>query len=379
MKSISRRETLGMAVTGLTAGILQPQFAHANKPGRKSARTPVLHATDLFRPHMDPDDHWDLACVYALAHRGDIDLKGILIDYPPRSGKDRNPDIAAVAQMNLIAGIFVPTAVGTARSMKSRDDVQPYAPSTDHHGVQMVLQVLEKSPQRVVINILGSSRDVAIAGKKKPDLFASKCAGIYLNAGTGSPDRSSASRLEYNVTLDKSAFAAIFDLPCPVYWMPCFEEIQARQERVVSKYGTHYKFRQDEILPYLSDRVQNYFAYMFGRYTDCNWLHYLKGKKEEALLRRFAAHDRHMWCTAGFFHAAGYTVSRQGKVVPLAEMTEQPVFTFDPIRVTCDDNGVTKWVPDGNSENRFIFHVRDTDHYQAAMTQAMKSLLMALP
>jgi hypothetical protein len=31
---------------------------------------PTLHQTDLFRPHADPDDHWDLACVYALAAHG---------------------------------------------------------------------------------------------------------------------------------------------------------------------------------------------------------------------------------------------------------------------------------------------------------------------
>lgn len=30
---------------------------------------PLIHQTDLFRPHFDPDDHWDLACVFALAAR----------------------------------------------------------------------------------------------------------------------------------------------------------------------------------------------------------------------------------------------------------------------------------------------------------------------
>jgi len=382
MKDITRREIFGMAATGLAATVLHPRFTYADKSRRKNSRTPVLHATDLFRPHIDPDDHWDLACVYALAHRGDIDLKGILIDYPPQRGKDHNPDIMAVAQMNLIAGIFVPVGVGTALPMKSRDDAQSYASSTDHHGVRMVLEVLENSPQPVVINILGSSRNIAIAGKKEPELFASKCAAIYLNAGTGSLDRSLASKLEYNVTLDSCAYAGIFDLPCPVYWMPCFEQIESDQQRSVSEYGTHYKFRQDQILPHLSDMVQNYFAYMFGRYTDHNWLLYLKGKKDEALLRRFASQDRHMWCTGGFFHAAGYTASRDGDIVPLDEVTPgepEPVFTFDPIKVRCDDSGVTEWAHDENSKNRFIFHVRDTAHYQSATTYAMKSLLMSLP
>ena len=46
--------------------------AHA---GQGKAGVPVIHITDLHRPHVDPDDHWDLACVYALAYRGDIDSK----------------------------------------------------------------------------------------------------------------------------------------------------------------------------------------------------------------------------------------------------------------------------------------------------------------
>src|SRR5258705_13876458 len=37
---------------------------------RAKALRPLVHVTDLFRPHDDPDDHWDLATVYALARRG---------------------------------------------------------------------------------------------------------------------------------------------------------------------------------------------------------------------------------------------------------------------------------------------------------------------
>lgn len=46
-------------------------------------KVPVIHQTDCFHHHADPDDHWDLASQFALAYTEDIDLKGILIDYPP--------------------------------------------------------------------------------------------------------------------------------------------------------------------------------------------------------------------------------------------------------------------------------------------------------
>jgi hypothetical protein len=284
----------------------------------------------------------------------------------------------AVAQMNLICGLFVPTGIGSPHRLTSRNDTQASASRTDLQGVRMIIKILKESPRPVVINILGSSHDVAIAGKREPELFATKCAAVYLNAGTGSPNMGPDSKLEYNVTLDKLAYAAIFDLPCPVYWMPCFEDMESRRQSV-REYGTHYEFRQDQILPYLSQDVQNFFAYMFGRYTDHNWLNYLKGPKDQPLLSKVGGITRHMWCTGGFFHAAGYTVCSDGKIVPLDEVSESPVFTFDPITIQCADNGVTQWTFDENSKRRFIFHVRDIDHYQTAMTTAMKSLLMTLP
>lgn len=379
MEELNRRTVLGLAAAGLAGGVLESSCTRGDELTKPEQTVPVLHVTDLFRPHMDPDDHWDLACVYALAYRGDIDLKGVLIDHPPTDSADRNPDIMAVAQMNLICGLFVPVAVGSRHPLKSRTDAQPYAARTDHHGVRMILDTLEQSPRPVVINILGSSRDVAIAGKKNPGLFAAKCAAIYLNAGTGSPTMSPASKLEYNVTLDTFAYAAIFDLPCPIYWMPCFEELESRRERSVQECGTHYEFRQDGILPHLSQNVQNYFTYMFGKYTDQNWLHYLKGLGDQALLSKVGGMTRHMWCTAGFFHAAGYTVSGGGKIIPLDEKPDRPVFTFDPVRIKCADNGVTTWTPNAKSKRRFIFHVRELDRYQSAMITAMRSLLMTLP
>lgn len=42
----------------------------------------TIHQTDLFRPHNDLDDHYDLACQFALAKMGYMNLKLILIEYP---------------------------------------------------------------------------------------------------------------------------------------------------------------------------------------------------------------------------------------------------------------------------------------------------------
>ncbi|MCP4450169.1 MAG: hypothetical protein GY809_01805, partial [Planctomycetes bacterium] len=277
---------------------------------------PMIHATDLFRPHNDPDDHWDLACVFALAQQGLIDLKGVLIDSPPTDrNPDYTPDVMAVAQMNFITGLHVPVAVGSPHPMASRHDTQARATVSDHGGIQMVLDILESSDRPVAINVIGSCRDIAIAANKASGLFKRKCSGIYLNAGTGSPDKTRAAQLEYNVSLAPHSYAALFDVSCPVFWMPCFEEMASG--KAVMEYGTHYQFRQDQILPGLSNHMQNFFLSMLGRRQDHAWLACLTDPVDEALLAGFGAKDRHMWCTGGFFHAAGLTVTRTGEIVPL--------------------------------------------------------------
>jgi len=339
-------------------------------------KRPVYHQTDIFHPHADPDDHWDLACNYALASRGDTSLLGIMIDYPPWAG---DPAIAAVAQMNFITGLAVPVVVGMPQPMMSRKDAQPDADLPSHAAANALLNVLRQSPEPVVINIVGSCRDIALAGLKDPGLFSKKCAAIYLNAGTGSPDPQKSAVLEYNVQRNPASYAAIFDLPCPVYWMPCWDEVAwTVQERKVMEWSTHYQFRQGEILSHLSPVMQNYFLYALDRSSNQNWLRYLLDPVDPALLEKYGAMERSMWSTAAFFHQAGYSVDRSGNIVPLERISKDGVFAFEPVSVTCDDMGVTRWRLDRASSTRFKFHVLDLQNYQQAMVTAMRSLLTPL-
>ena len=346
---MSRRRVLGTIGCGAALGVCaSQQVLRGAGTGSQKKPPAVIHTTDLFRPYCDPDDHWDLACQFALAYTGQIDLQGVLIDFSPPHRDGHNPDVMAVAQMNYLTGLHVPVAVGASHPMRSRADSQPEADTSDHGGINMVLEILRHSPEPVVIHVVGSCRDIALAGRKAPQLFADKCAGIYLNAGTGSPDVRKAAQLEYNVSLAPLSYAALFDLPCPIYWMPCFEEMNS--SRVVMEYGTHYLFRQSEILPSLSERMQSFFAYMLAKKQDHQWLTYLTGPREQKLLETFGTQDRHMWCTGGFLHAAGKTVVADGSMVERDKAGDAAVFSFDPIRLSCSDEGVTKWEHDETRE-----------------------------
>ncbi|GBC96435.1 Pyrimidine-specific ribonucleoside hydrolase RihA [bacterium HR16] len=338
--------------------------------------TPLIHQTDLFRPHNDPDDHFDLAVVYALALQGKIDLRGIVIDRPPPKF-DGDPDVAAIAQLNHITGLTVPAVVGSSQPMKSPSDTQPSASPSDKAAVRFVLDTLRQSRQRVAITAVGSCRDIALAGKTDPALFARKCAGIYINAGTGSPDPRLAATLEYNVTLDPAAYRALFELPCPIYWLPCFEDYEG--EWRVKRHGTYWRFPQEGVLPALSPRMQNFFLYMFERLRETDWLRYLYRQPDAPLIHRYSQQERNMWSVASFLHVAGLTVTVDGEVVPLKAAGGSAVYTFQPVRISCNENAVTTWQPDPRSTNRHMFMVRDVERYQEAMTKALRTLLTVLP
>lgn len=371
MKRLNLRTHLVFCGTLLIVGILCTVTVTGCTRGKFGHVTPMIHATDLYHAHADPDDHFDLASIYALNHWGLIDLKGILIDYPGRADL-RDPDVMAVAQMNFITGLAVPAMVGTSALMKSRNDVASGAGQSDLQGITWLLNSLRKSPDPMVVNIVGTATNIAMALKMEPELFRRKCKAIYLNAGSAFLGEDK--RMEYNVELNPSAYAAIFDAPCPVYWLPCFHTMN----QGIGEYGSYYQFSQGEVLPYLPRKLQNFFLFMLERKSGNNWFSYLNGQPEAELLMKHGNQMRSMWCTAGFLHAAGMKVTPDGEIVALSS-GKVSVYSFLPVEATCDDHGSTTWKLTQNKSDRYIFHIEDLSKYQSAMAIAIKSLLLRLP
>jgi len=321
---------------------------------------PVIHMTDLYHPHMDPDDHWDAACVYALAAAGRYDLRLVALD-PPPYGKwiewepargFGDPAIQAAHQLGAIAGVAPPVAVGSPAAL---------------------LRALEAAPAPAVIHVVGSCRDVAAAAAIAPELFAARCRAVYLNAGLGTNDPAE-ELVEHNVSLDPAAYAAMFALPCPLYWLPCAET----KRWGTSAYGSFYSFRQADVLSALSPRLQNYFLYALSRSPDPAWLSALSRPVDEALLAAFGAQERGMYCTAGILHAAGLAATADGALVGLDEREAEHVFEFVPATVACDASGRTRWTPGPASSSTRVLRVRDPERYPAAMASAMRQALSTL-
>jgi hypothetical protein len=339
---------------------------------------PLVHQTDLFRPHGDPDDHFDLACVYALAQRKLITLEGVLCDFPPprRVG---DPDVAAVAMLNHLTGLNAPLVVGMPQNPAGVSDRLDQASTSDLGGVNWLLHVLRTAPEPVAIDVAGSAKDVAVAFRREPQLFAAKCRAIYLNSGTGA-NAADGARLEFNVNLDPASYATLFDLPCPLYWLPCYDHLDPHgpDPRTVMRHGTFYQFPMSAVLPHLSGPLQNFFLSMLTQDAGTHWLRTLRAAPDAKTLATWGRQARNMWCTAGYFQMAGLGVTGDGTVAPLSQTGARFVYRFVPVRVTCSPDGHTRWEPGESNPPRYKFEVVDLDRYGSAMTTALRDLLQPL-
>lgn len=335
-------------------------FCGVHEPPVK-AGTLTLQVTDLFRPHGDPDDHWDLVTQYALAKTGAIDLKGVIGDFPPTSLASRTkcePEVTGVAQMNWITSLAVPMGVG-----------QPRRGMAAQSGFALLKQTLEAAKEPVVIHVVGTCADVAEAASRWPDLFRTKVRAVYLNAGAAVESK----HLEYNVQLDPKPYADMFKLPCPVYWMPCFQTTVKP-----GRNGTYFRFKMSRCFERMRPAMQNFFVGVFERRNPGDWLSSLERPVDEAALAKYGAMMRNMWCTAGFLHAAGMTVWKDGTIAPLGKEPAREVFRFIPVDVTCSAEGRTEWKPSTQSNQRFIFQVEDESAYPEAMARALAEMMFWL-
>ncbi|MHB8971346.1 MAG: nucleoside hydrolase [Pirellulaceae bacterium] len=340
-------------------------------------KIPIIYSTDLFQPHDDPDDHFDLATLLAMP---EFEILGIIVEHGEKQAT--RPGQIPVRQMLQLTGRQVPCVVGLNPPLKSPTDAMLEQPAEYQQGVELILEKLRASDRKVTIFTTGSMRDVAAALNREPELMRQKVSRIYMNIGNALPKDS-----EYNVDLDPQAYVRIMKSGLPVYWCPCFGE----------PYGTYWKFRQGEVLETAPAGLQNFFSFALA--TGAEWqatpklesvdpLAYLAGAVDPAVQRAVFAQERNMWCTALFFHAAGRqiveTAPGQWAAVPAgqrAEKVEHP-FDFVPGKVTMDERARTTFHEEGQLGDPQIvatFKVLDASRYQAIMTSCLKELLKSKP
>ncbi len=366
----SRRGFLKTGAGVAVASALRLEAAGTREDGRSAVGTPLLHVTDLFHPHGDPDDHFDLAVAFALALRGAVDLRGVVVDYPPdfRAG---DPAVVAVAQLNRLTGRSVPVSIGTSLRLQHRRDALAGAPPQETAAVRFIHEQLRASERPVSLVCVGNAADVAAAALREPALFKEKCAGVSLNSGSAHDNPAKPEQLEFNVRLDPAAYAALFDLPCPLNWFPCWHVTEQRQ---CGADGSFFWLPHRDALSDISSGLANYFAYLFEKSADPKWLRAMKAQPPADLWEKILGEKRGMWSTASQFAAAGLTVTTDGEIVPAQEAGARAVFRMQHVEVTCADDGRTAWKRVETSTGRRMFAVSDVARYPAAMTRAVDTL-----
>lgn len=349
----------------MLAGLaLWPRAGFAAEPAAMAKKVHVVYGTDLFHPHDDPDDHYDLATLFAIPS---FEIEAILLDLGDRQRE--RPGRVPVEQMLRITGRKAPYAAGLSKPLASPQDKALDRPAEDQKAIELLIATLHTSAEPVTVITAGSLRDVCAAFNRAPELFKAKLARLYINVG--SAERSG----ELNVTLDLFAFLGVMRSGLPVYWCPCMP-VQP------NPYSTYWKFPQGQMLEGLPRPVLNYFVYALQRVRTDELDPTAAIDGDLRMWRQLPGlMERNMWCTASFLDAAGWGVRKTAAgYVP----TPQPgpdsaeILSFVPAMVDLDEKGQTRSIKEDPQGPIHVFKTLDNKRYQQAMTDCLRWLLMRL-
>lgn len=351
----------------LVSGLMMGMAAEVNRS------VPVIYCTDLFHPHDDPDDHFDLATLYAMP---ELDIKGVVLDQG-RKQLER-PGRIPVSQMNKITGRNVPAAIGLADPLKSPDDQALDQPALFQGAVELIVQTLRASSRPVCIATLGSVRDVVCAFNREPGLFRTNVAMVLAFIGEASDGKFQ----EYNVGLDPQAFVGLMRSGLPVYWVPCFDG-GLWQNR---GHASFWRASQRALLEGATPEVIQYFIYALEK-ESAEPLAFLSRPVEPERQARLFAGTRNLWCAAVLGVMSGREVvfdgSKWTSVLPQSNRAaavagRKPLFEFPEVEILVSDAGAVSCgqVPGSHKVRRF--EVRDSAQYEQGMVEATTELLSSL-
>lgn len=322
---------------------------------------PVIYGTDLFHPHDDPDDHFDLATLYALPG---IDLRGIVLDQG-RKQLER-PGRIPIGQLNALTGRRVPWAIGLESPLPSPTDRGLEQAEPFQAGVRLILDTLRVANRRVDLVAVGSVRDIVAAFNREPDLFREKAGRVLVFIG----EATNPGFREYNVALDPQAYVGLMRSGLDVYWVPCFDGGLWKNDGRAS----FWQARHGDLLGRAPAELVQFFLYALEK-EKADPIEFLRRPVDPVRREALFGQTRNLWCAAVFRALA----ARE----PVAGETAGLPFVFESVPIAVTDDGVVRSGPAmaGAAGVRTVHRFRLTDpaRYAPAMTRATADLLAAFP
>lgn len=362
-----------LALVAVLLAALPAGFSCASKPGQEAEKIPVIYCTDLFHPHDDPDDHFDLATIYAIP---ELEIKAIILDQGRKQLE--KPGRIPVSQMNRITGGNVPVAIGLAERLGNPEDTGLDQPEQFQAGVELLLETLRESPVALNIITVGSVRDLAAAFNREPELLREKAARVMSFIG-----EASTSFMEYNVTLDPAAYVCLMRSGLPLYWVPCFDGHREGPEMINNGHASYWEASHEALLQDCAMELLQYFIYCFEKQTAPPLEFLSRPPEAESIIRLFDM-KRNLWCTAVFTALTERRIVTRGErylsVAPdsAAGLKEHRLFDFEPVYVTISDEAQISYGEREGAVKIMRFKVADAENYAAGMTSVTAQLLSTL-
>jgi pyrimidine-specific ribonucleoside hydrolase len=348
-----------------------------------SSRVPVIVITDLYHPHQDPGDNFDLVAAYALP---EVDLRAVILDvtqdflepqaFTPfgwmRDGP-RAPGFVPVTQLNTIFDRVVPCGVGPYSRLRHAIDAQLDAPAFQQSGVRLLLQVLREAREAVEIAVFGSARALAAAFNREPALLLEKVRRVHLSAGSSS-DRVQ----EWNVWLDPHAFTRVLESGLNLALYPCATANGPFESGVNN---TYWALEDLAFVRDLHPKLRRYLHHAFSSADTAHFLHALEVDPLEADFRRTLERRHLVWETAVWTRISDRRLVRRAdasyRLIPRAECLETDVVFEEnllPCQVEPLEGGLFRWSPTTRPSRVTMYHRVDPRGIEFALREALPAL-----
>lgn len=161
---------------------------------------------------MNEDDPFDAA---VLLKSPELDIRGVILDNHnfPSDGDKILEKLMEYAdrRVKVVKGLDL-KRVGRFKMLSFDDEGLNAA---HQEGVELILNTLRDSKEKVTLIAVGSLTDFAVAFVRNPALLKEKVAAVYVVAGSLlNPVQ------DYNVELDPRAFVKIMRSGLPIVWVP---------------------------------------------------------------------------------------------------------------------------------------------------------------